>query len=96
MNGITSKIEYLKDLGIDGVWLSPIFKVMRINGCQNQTIADIFTIIPQSPMKDFGYDISDFRQIQPEYGTMEDFDRMAEKFKQLGVRLILDFVPNHT
>lgn len=47
-------------------------------------------------MKDFGYDISDFLQIQPEYGTMKDFERMTTKCDELGIRLILDFVPNHT
>lgn len=47
-------------------------------------------------MKDFGYDISDFTQIQPEYGTMKDFEKLARKCKKLGIRLILDFVPNHT
>lgn len=47
-------------------------------------------------MKDFGYDISDFTKIQEEYGTMKDFERLAAKCKRLGIRLILDFVPNHT
>lgn len=47
-------------------------------------------------MKDFGYDISDFLDIQKEYGTLKDFDKLAKKCRQLGVRLILDFVPNHT
>lgn len=47
-------------------------------------------------MVDFGYDISDFRAIQPEYGTMEDFERLAAKCNELGIRLILDFVPNHS
>lgn len=49
-----------------------------------------------SPMKDFGYDISDFEAIQTEYGTMDDFEKMAAKCKELGIKLILDFVPNHT
>ncbi|XP_031619924.1 maltase A1-like, partial [Contarinia nasturtii] len=75
LKGITSKLEHLKDIGIDGVWLSPIYK---------------------SPMVDFGYDISDFTQIQPEYGTLEDFEVLAQKCKRLGLRLILDFVPNHS
>lgn len=47
-------------------------------------------------MVDFGYDISDYIAIQPEYGTMKDFERLAKKCKQLGIRLILDYVPNHT
>lgn len=46
-------------------------------------------------MVDFGYDISNFYEIQPEYGTMEDFERLAAKCKALGIRLILDYVPNH-
>lgn len=50
----------------------------------------------QSPLKDFGYDISDFRAIQPEYGTMEDFDRLVEQSNELDIKLILDFVPNHS
>lgn len=47
-------------------------------------------------MKDFGYDISDFLDIQPEYGTMRDFERLARKCRQSGIKLILDFVPNHS
>lgn len=50
----------------------------------------------QSPMKDFGYDISDFRQIHSEFGTLNDFDRLVERCKELDVKLILDFVPNHS
>lgn len=75
MNGIASKIPYLKEIGIDGVWLSPIFK---------------------SPMVDFGYDISDFIAIQPEYGTMADFENLTRICRAHGIRLILDFVPNHS
>ena len=74
LRGITSRLSYLKNINVTGVWLSPIF---------------------QSPMKDFGYDISDFRKIQREYGTMEDFDELAACCKELDVKLILDFVPNH-
>nr|BBD49475.1 maltase2 [Trilocha varians] len=50
----------------------------------------------KSPMYDFGYDISDFYAIQDEYGTMEDFDRLLEKAKELDIKIVLDFVPNHT
>lgn len=75
LNGITSKLEYLKDIGITGTWLSPIF---------------------QSPQADFGYDISDFTKIHWEYGTLKDFERLVAKCKELNIRLILDFVPNHT
>lgn len=75
LQGIKSKLQYLKDLGMDGVWLSPIMK---------------------SPQADFGYDISDYRDIHEEYGTLDDFDELLAECKRLGLRLILDFVPNHT
>ncbi|XP_055710285.1 maltase 2-like isoform X1 [Phlebotomus papatasi] len=75
LRGITSKLPYLKETGINATWLSPIF---------------------QSPMVDFGYDISDFTTIQPEYGTMEDFEDLLKEAKRLGLKVILDFVPNHT
>lgn len=75
LNGITSRLEYLKDLGVTGIWLSPIF---------------------QSPMKDFGYDISDYTQIHEEYGTLQDFQSLANACKKLNIKLILDFVPNHS
>lgn len=75
LNGITARMGYLKDLGVTGVWLSPIFK---------------------SPMVDFGYDISDYTKINEEFGTLEDFIELANKCQELGIKLILDFVPNHT
>ncbi|XP_062137461.1 maltase A1 [Drosophila sulfurigaster albostrigata] len=75
LNGITSKLEYLKELGVTAAWLSPIFK---------------------SPMVDFGYDISDFFDIQPEYGTLEDFRNLIKKANELELKIILDFVPNHS
>lgn len=75
LDGVTSRLKYLKDIGMEGVWLSPIFA---------------------SPMADFGYDISDFYSIQPEYGDMESFQRLSNKCKELGLHLILDFVPNHS
>jgi len=50
----------------------------------------------KSPMYDFGYDIADFKAIQPEYGTMEDFDNLMKKSKSLGINVVLDFVPNHS
>ncbi|CAD7089388.1 unnamed protein product [Hermetia illucens] len=52
--------------------------------------------IYKSPMKDFGYDIADFKAIQPEYGTMADFDALLKRAKELGIKLIMDLVPNHT
>lgn len=73
--GITSKLQYLKDIGMNGVWLSPIFK---------------------SPMADFGYDISNYTDVHYEYGTLEDMDELIKTAKNLGIKVILDFVPNHT
>lgn len=75
LNGINSKIPYLKQLGMDGVWLSPIMK---------------------SPMADHGYDISDYREIHHEFGTLVDMDKLIATCKANGIHLILDFVPNHT
>lgn len=75
LNGITEKLEYLKKLNIDVVWLSPIFK---------------------SPNKDNGYDVSDYYSIMPELGTMDDFDKLLKKAHQLGLKIVLDLVPNHT
>lgn len=75
LQGIKQKVPYLKSLGIDGVWLSPIMK---------------------SPMVDHGYDISDFRDIHWEFGTMQDFDELLAECNKNGLKLILDFVPNHT
>ncbi|PZC75320.1 maltase 2 isoform X1 [Helicoverpa armigera] len=75
INGITSRLEYLKELGVDATWLSPIFK---------------------SPMHDFGYDVSDYYSIQPEYGSMEDFEQLLRKAGELNIKIILDFVPNHS
>ncbi|XP_037823527.1 maltase A1-like [Lucilia sericata] len=75
LNGIASKLQYLKDLGVTAAWLSPIFT---------------------SPMVDFGYDISDFYDIQPEYGTIEDFRNLIKTANEIGIKIILDFVPNHS
>lgn len=75
LQGIKSKIQYVKDLGMDGVWLSPIYK---------------------SPQADFGYDISDYRGIDSNYGTLDDFQELIDECERIGLKLILDFVPNHT
>lgn len=75
LQGIKSKIAYVKGLGMDGVWLSPIMK---------------------SPQADFGYDISDYRDIHYEYGTLEDFEELLEECNRNNLKLILDFVPNHS
>ncbi|KAH8690615.1 glycoside hydrolase family 13 protein [Talaromyces proteolyticus] len=73
--GIISKIDYLKDLGVDVVWLSPIYA---------------------SPQHDMGYDISDYRRIHPEYGTMEDWECLLNELHKAGIKLIMDLVVNHT
>ena len=59
---------------------------------------DTFWLSPifKSPQKDTGYDVSDYYQIEPDYGTMEDFDNLLARAKELGLRLLLDFIPNHT
>ncbi len=73
--GITSKMGYLHDLGVDAIWITPCFP---------------------SPQVDFGYDVSDYENIDPMYGTLDDFDRMVKEGHKKEVRIILDFVLNHT
>jgi alpha-glucosidase len=75
LNGITSKLDYLHDLGIDAIWITPCFP---------------------SPQVDFGYDVSDYDAIDPMYGTLADFDRLVAEAKKRNIRVILDFVVNHT
>lgn len=75
LNGITDHLDYLKELGIDVIWLSPVY---------------------QSPNADNGYDISDYRQIMQDFGTMEDFDRMLAEAHRRGIKIIMDLVVNHT
>jgi alpha-glucosidase len=75
LKGITSKMTYLHDLGVDAIWITPCFP---------------------SPQVDFGYDVSDYENIDPMYGTLADFDAMVAEGKKNGVRIILDFVVNHS
>ena len=75
LNGISSKMTYLRDLGVDAIWITPCFP---------------------SPQIDFGYDVSDYENIDPMYGSLADFDRMVAEGKKRNIRIILDFVPNHT
>ena len=75
LNGITSKLDYLKELGIDAIWITPCFP---------------------SPQVDFGYDVSDYENIDPMYGTLADFDNLSREAKKRGVHIILDFVVNHS
>ncbi|EDP67201.1 glucan 1,6-alpha-glucosidase, putative [Carnobacterium sp. AT7] len=75
IQGIIQRLDYLADLGIDAIWLSPVY-------C--------------SPNDDNGYDISDYQAISPEFGTMEDMDELIKKAKQVGIRIVMDLVVNHT
>ena len=75
LNGITSRLDYIQSLGVDIIWLNPIFL---------------------SPNDDNGYDISDYREIMREFGTMEDFDRLLKEIHKREMRLVLDLVVNHT
>ena len=73
--GIISRLDYLRDLGVNTLWLSPVYK---------------------SPDADNGYDIADYKAIQPAFGTMEDFDRLLAEAKQRGIGIVMDLVINHT
>src|SRR5260370_10782408 len=75
INGITSRLNYLKDLGRDAIWITPMYP---------------------SPQVDFGSDISDYTAIDPQYGTIEDFDQLVSEAKKRNIRIIMDYVPNHT
>ncbi len=75
LNGITSRLDYLKGLGVDAIWLTPMYP---------------------SPQVDFGYDISDYEAIAPEYGTMADFDRLVAEARKRHIRVMLDMVMNHS
>jgi alpha-glucosidase len=75
LNGITAHLDYLQRLGIDAIWLTPMFP---------------------SPQVDFGYDVSDYRNVDPQYGTLADFDRLVGEARKRGIKIILDFVVNHT
>ena len=74
LNGLTVSLPYVRSLGVDVIWLNPIFA---------------------SPNVDNGYDISDYQAIHSDFGTMSDFDRMLAEMRRVGLRLILDLVPNH-
>ncbi|WVK84723.1 glycoside hydrolase family 13 protein [Dactylosporangium sp. AC04546] len=73
--GITAKLAYLADLGVDAVWLSPFYR---------------------SPMVDGGYDVADYCDVDPVFGTLADFDRLLAEARTVGLKVIVDIVPNHT
>jgi len=75
LKGITSRLDYLRWLGITALWITPVYP---------------------SPMKDFGYDVANYTDIDPVFGTLADFDNLIEQAQGRGLRVILDFVPNHT
>ena len=75
INGITAKLDYLKKLGVDAIWLTPCYP---------------------SPQVDFGYDISNYTEIAPEYGTMADFEKLVAAAKKRNIRIVMDLVMNHT
>ena len=75
LNGITAHLDYLETLGIDVIWLSPVYK---------------------SPNDDNGYDISDYRDIMDDFGTMEDFDRLLAEAHRHHIKIVMDLVVNQT
>ena len=75
LNGIIAKLDYIADLGVDAVWLSPFFT---------------------SPMADYGYDVSDYRNVDPIFGNLDDFDRLISGAHERGLKIIIDQVYSHT
>src|SRR2546425_4815896 len=73
--GITSRLDYLKRLGVDAIWVTPFYP---------------------SPQKDHGYDVADYFDVNPEYGTLQDFDRLLARAHELRLKVLVDIVPNHT
>src|SRR5699024_10307461 len=75
IQGVTAKLSYLKDLGVDAVWLSPFYR---------------------PPQADAGYDVANYREVDPLFGTLADADDMIARAHGLGLKVIVDLVPNHT
>ena len=73
--GITSRVDYLRDLGVDAVWLSPFYP---------------------SALADGGYDVDDYRDVDPRVGTLETFDELLRRLHDASLRVLIDIVPNHT
>ena len=75
LRGVTQKLDYLAELGVDYIWLTPFFP---------------------SPQRDNGYDVADYRAVDPRYGTMADFEELACEARSRGIGIMLDMVLNHT
>ena len=75
LKGIEQRLDYLVSLGIEAIWISPIYP---------------------SPMVDFGYDVADYCDVDPRFGTLADFDDLLMQAHRRGLKVLLDFVPNHT
>ncbi len=75
LKGITHKLPYVASLGVDAIWISPIFK---------------------SPMRDFGYDVSDYKDIDPLFGSVEDFKELVARAHELGLKVMIDQVISHS
>ena len=75
IRGVTAQMDYLRELGVDAIWLSPFYP---------------------SPLVDGGYDVADYRDVDPRLGTLEDFDEMAAAAHAAGIKVVVDIVPNHT
>ena len=75
LNGITARLDYLRDLGVDAVWITPFYP---------------------SPQVDFGYDVSDYEDVDPQFGTLADFDRLVREAHRRRIKVVIDFVLNHT
>ena len=73
--GITSRLDYIKRLGVDAIWITPFYP---------------------SPQKDHGYDVADYFDVNPEYGTLADFDRLVASAHEMEIKVLVDLVPNHT
>lgn len=75
LKGVAEKLDYIKSLGVDAIWFSPLYK---------------------SPQHDYGYDIADYRDINPDYGTLEEFKALLDAAHERGLKVIMDLVINHT
>src|SRR4026209_1298183 len=75
LRGIARRLDYLAGLGVDAIWISPIYS---------------------SPMVDFGYDVADYCDVDPRFGTLADFDDLLTQAHRRGLKVLLDFVPTHT